>query len=267
MGDNMYDFHVHSIYSPDCRYDIEKMANEAIKRKIKLIYVADHFELNQINHEDMTFNLDDYKKEIQRVNRKLKGVEILSGLELGLDNSQFERFNQIIKNTPLDMIILSTHRVKGIYLSDEKFYSEKQTLMIYEEYYAEILENIKNFDNFDVVGHLDLIDKFKDRYYVDLEFSKYKKIVSDILKEIIKRDKALEINTSGYHSIVGRPYPKMEILTMYKRLGGERIIIGSDAHKPDLIGYKHKSVINTLKKMGFMTISIYRKRIPHLVRL
>lgn len=263
----MYDFHVHSIYSADCKFSIERMATEAIKRKIKLIYIADHFELSEITGHDMTFDLNEYKKEIQRVNKKLPEIEVLSALELGCDKSQFARFNELINEDPLDMIIMSTHKVGDVYLSNEKFYSEKHTLSIYEEYYSEILENIKSFDNFDVLGHLDLIDKFKDRYYMDLEFGKYKNLVSDILKELIKRDKALEINTAGYHTILGRPYPKMEVLTMYKKLGGEKLIIGSDAHKPDLIGFKHKSLINTIKRLGFANITIYRKRKAHLVRL
>lgn len=263
----MYDFHVHSLYSADCRYDLEKMARGAINKKIKLIYAADHYELSDQPGYDMTFDLDEYKKEIQRVNKKITEVEILSAIELGTDKSQFERFKQIIKNIQLDMIIMSTHKVNGIYLSDEKFYSEKQTLAIYEEYYSEILDNIKNFDSFDVVGHLDLIDKFKERYYIELEFIKYKNLISDILKEMIKRDKALEVNTAGYHTIVNRPYPKMEIMTMYKKLGGEKIIIGSDAHTPDMVGFKHKLVIKTLKNIGFGNICIYRKRIPHLVKL
>ncbi|HAE41303.1 MAG TPA: hypothetical protein DCG34_00080, partial [Clostridiales bacterium] len=160
----MYDFHVHSIYSADCKFSIERMATEAIKRKIKLIYIADHFELSEITGHDMTFDLNEYKKEIQRVNKKLPEIEVLSALELGCDKSQFARFNELINEDPLDMIIMSTHKVGDVYLSNEKFYSEKHTLSIYEEYYSEILENIKSFDNFDVLGHLDLIDKFKDRY-------------------------------------------------------------------------------------------------------
>ncbi len=263
----MYDFHVHSIFSADCRYSVEKMARSAITKKIKLMYIADHYELNDRLEEDMTFDLAQYKKEIQRVNKKMPGLEVLTGIELAGDLSQLERFDQVVKETPLDMVILATHKVKGLYLSNEKFYSEKQALDLYEAYYSEILTRIKGYDNFDVVGHLDLIDKFKDRYYVPLEFSKYKHLVMEILLELIQRGKALEINTSGYHTILNRPYPKLEILTLYKKLGGERIIIGSDAHHPDYIGYKHKQIIAELKKIGYSHIAIYRKRIPHLVRL
>jgi histidinol-phosphatase (PHP family) len=262
----MYDFHVRSLYSAGCRYDIEKMAVAAIKKKIKLIYAADYYEINEKKDWDMSFDLNEYRNEIQRINKKYDEVEILSAIELGIDESEYGRFNDLIDNSQLDMIILSTHKVNGVYLSDERFYSEKHTLEIYQEYYTEILETIRKFDNFDVVGHLDLIDRFKERYYIDLEFGKYKKIISDILKEIIGKDKSLEINTSGYHSIVKRPYPKKEILTMYKKLGGEKIVIGSDANKPDLIGYKHKELISDLKDIGLNHITVYRKRIPHMVR-
>lgn len=263
----MYDFHVRSLYSTECRYDIEKMTQGAIRKKIKLIYVADYYELNEKKDWDMSFDLNEYRNEIQRINKKFDEIEVLTAIELGIDESEYSRFDDLIKKKQLDMIILSTHKVNGVYLSDERFYSEKHTLEIYEEYYTEILNSIRNFKNFDVVGHLDFIDRFKDRYYVDLEFVKYKRIISDILKEIIMKDKSLEINSSGYHSIVKRPYPKKEILTMYKKLGGEKIVIGSDANKPELVGHNHKELISILKDIGFNYITVYRKRIPHMIRL
>lgn len=254
------------MYSAGCRYDIEKMAKEAIKNKLKLIYIADFYEINEKKDWDMSFDLYEYRNEIQRINNKYDELEILSAIELGIDDSEYGRFDYLMENVQLDMVILSTHKVNGVYLSDERFYSAKHTLEIYEEYYTEILESIRKFDNFDVVGHLDLIDRFKERYYMDLEFAKYKKLISDILKVIIAKDKSLEINTSGYHSIVNRPYPKKEILTMYKKLGGEKIVIGSDADKPDFIGYRHKELISDLKDIGFNQITVYRKRIPHMVK-
>lgn len=219
----MYDFHVRSLYSAGCRCDIEKMAKEAIKKKMKLIYAADFFEINEKKDWDMSFDLNEYRNEIQRINKKYDEIEILSAIELGIDESEYGRFNDLMDNVHLDMIILSTHKVNGVYLSDERFYSEKHTLEIYEEYYSEILESIRRFDNFDVVGHLDLIDMFKERYYIDLEFGKYKKIIADILKEIIKKDKSLEINTSGYHSIVKRPYPKRKFSPCTKSLEEKRL--------------------------------------------
>lgn len=53
---------------------------------------------------------------------------------------------------------------------------------------------------------------------------------------------------------------------MYKKLGGEKIVIGSDANKPEFIGYRHKELISDLKDLGFNHITVYRKRIPHMVK-
>jgi len=42
---------------------------------------------------------------------------------------------------------------------------------------------------------------------------------------------ALEINSSGWRQPAGRPYPDLELVKLYRELGGEIITIGSDAHR------------------------------------
>jgi histidinol-phosphatase (PHP family) len=243
------------------------MTKHAIEKKMRLIYFADHFELNNQKNEDMTFDLSEYKKEIQRVNKKYTGIEVLSGLELDAGEHQLSRFNQMIDPINLDFVILSVHKVDGIYLNEERWDLCEDAYKLYESYYSEVLNRIKAFDNFDALGHLDLIDRYHNGYGGGLEFSRYKNLIIEILRRLIQMDKALEVNTNGYHTQLNRPFPKTEILTLYRKMGGEKIIIGSDAHVPQMIGFRHKGVLNTLKKLGFTYVTIYRKRIPHMVRI
>ena len=54
--------------------------------------------------------------------------------------------------------------------------------------------------------------------------------------------------------------PGMEILRMYKELGGRIITAGSDSHRPERIGYGFDRVYQMLKEAGFDSISIYKNR-------
>ncbi len=252
----MYDFHIHSIYSNDCKYDLEDMVKSAVTRKIKMIYCCDHFDVHNEPHKDLIFDPKEYWKEIKRINKKYKDIEVLAGVELNLDLSSIVRVDNVIDLKEFDMIILSFHRINNVFLNDIDYKEIEIDKNIYREYYKQIYDVVNKYKNYDVLGHLDYIDRFGP----ELKFAYYKDIVAEILKILIKDDKALEISTSGFSHRVARQYPKKEILTMYKKLGGENIIVGSDAHYPEHVGFNCKNTINYLKKIGFKSISIYRKR-------
>ncbi|MFR3124535.1 MAG: hypothetical protein ACLTN0_03340 [Coprococcus phoceensis] len=61
-------------------------------------------------------------------------------------------------------------------------------------------------------------------------------------------------------SILEDTMPGMEILRMYKELGGRIITAGSDSHRPERIGYGFDRVYQMLKEAGFDSISIYKNR-------
>ncbi len=74
---------------------------------------------------------------------------------------------------------------------------------------------------------LDYIPRYAP--FGDYDFKIHKEIIEKILKVIIKKNKALEMNTSGFVT-EKRQYPKQEVIKLYKQLGGTKITYGSDAH-------------------------------------
>lgn len=252
----MYDFHIHSIYSNDCKYELEEMIKSAVAKKLKIVYCCDHFDVHSEPHKDLIFNVEEYWKEIKRVNKKYEDVEVLSGIEMNIDLSSIVRVENVIDLKNFDLVILSFHRINNIFLNEIDYNEISIDKNIYREYYFQILEVIKKYKDYDVLGHLDYIDRFGP----DIKFAYYKDIVADILKILIKDGKSLEVSTSGFSHRVARQYPKKEILTLYKKLGGKNIIVGSDAHYPDHVGFNCKNAINYIKKLGFENISVYRKR-------
>lgn len=214
-------------------------------------------------------------------------------------------YEEIIEKYPFDFIIGSTHCLENCDPYLPKYWKNKNSKEGLNLYFEAVLENLNNFSNFDTLGHLDYLVRYVneasvkeyqqemshitkanilldcDKRYMsntaelDYEvFSRYGYRVSDyadvldeILKTLISKGKALEINTAGLKYGMGFAHPKYEILARYKELGGELITIGSDAHKTIHIAYDFEKANEMLESLGFKYYFVYRNRKPEAIRL
>ena len=100
-----------------------------------------------------------------------------------------------------------------------------------------------------------------------MNLSEFSEKIDEILKLLISKGKGIEVNTSGLRYGVGSPHPSFEIIQRYHSLGGEIITIGSDAHKPEHIGYKFDTAYELLDKAGFKYVTIFKNRKPDFIKL
>lgn len=223
------DYHIHSNYSPDSTATVEEIIDTAFERGINYIIITDHFEL--ADEHGNTIEMDTYRKEMEKHSLPV-GVELgWDGVkELAVDTSKF------------DYILLSHHVIQ------EPINQES-----YKNYLLRLLDIIKRFDEYHALAHLD----FPRRYHSTKEpFSKeLYDIVAEILMIIINSGKSLEVNTSSM-KIYGEPNPSIEILKLYKSLGGRNITIGSDAHRLEDIGRDIQKTIELLKGLGYNYILV-----------
>lgn len=265
----MYDFHVHSNYSLDCKYSMEDMVKSAIEKNMRSICFTDHIEFETTDKKlDISFHTEDYFRKSKRVKYKfLKNIEILTGVEIGIQPHLGEKYNLFINENPFDFIILSLHSIKGKDMYGDRYLLNKDPLEVTIEYYDELYSSIANFDNYDVVGHIDGIDRYFDdpssipdvKYYIDS--------VEKIFKKIISSGKGIELNTSGIRYGLNYYHPKIELLQLYQKLGGEIITIGSDAHEPRFVGYDYKQAERLLKELGFKYIYIFKERKKYPIQI
>ena len=92
-------------------------------------------------------------------------------------------------------------------------------------------------------------------------------VVTELLQELIRRGKGLEINTSGFRHKSAMGLPHFDILRHYRQLGGTRITIGSDSHRSEYVGYKVAETTAVLKTLGFTHISTFGHRHEYPVAL
>lgn len=258
----MYDLHIHSQYSMDSTTDMEDNVIQAIKKNMKSICFTDHVDFESgLDNIDFVFRTSDYFREINRVKYKYKkDIEILAGVEIGIQPHLFERYNYFLNNNKFDFVLMSIHAVNGKDIYADKFTRDRIPIEALNEYYSDMLTCVQGFDNFNVLGHIDYIDRYFGSPEDIPPFAEYEDAVKKILKELIRKGKGIELNTSGLRQNLDYFHPKPSILKLYKSLGGEIITIGSDSHVAKTVGDEYKKVEKLLRELGFKYIHIFKEQ-------
>ena len=118
-----------------------------------------------------------------------------------------------------------------------------------------------NFDCFNVLGHLDYIMRYGPYEDKKVEHKKYQNIIDEIFKNLIIKNKGIEVNTSGYAVNQTCGFPNFEQVQRYYDLGGRIITIGTDSHTSDRVGQYVNDVKENLIKIGFEDVSTFTGRL------
>lgn len=254
------DQHVHTSYSPDSDADIKEYLIQAKKLGLEYVIFTDHIDMDAIEIEfQKHIDYKEYFKTMKQFEEEYE-IEIKVGVEIGYEKNCKDQIDELLDEHPFDFVIASIHYGDGkdFYLGD--FYKGKLQYSSYMRYFEIMLEMVENFSNFDVLGHIDYIIRYAPFDNKIYELIQYKKIIDAILKTIIKKEKGIELNTSGLRGPLKTILPKEEVIVRYKELGGKIITVGSDAH---LTKDYHADVldeIDHLKNLGFNEISSFSKR-------
>ncbi|MBK5263447.1 MAG: histidinol-phosphatase HisJ family protein, partial [Peptostreptococcaceae bacterium] len=236
----MYDYHSHSSFSDDSSVPLKDMIEAAISMGIKELAVTDHYDPDYPDKNfpfDLNFNL--YHQALLTAEKEyLKNIKIVKGLEIGIQHGETNKKCYLAASAfPYDFIIGSFHCCGGQDLYSEYFIKRSDEDGV-REFYDYVYEGICDFNDFDVLGHINVIDRYVNKIP---DYSQYMFKIEQILTKLINMGKGIELNTSSFRYGLGeRTTPSKEILTLYKSLGGEIITIGSDAHSEKQLGYKYK---------------------------
>ena len=266
------DYHTHSHFSGDCDTPIENMIAKAISLGMTHLCFTEHLDLDYPVREgeclDFSLATDEYRNRFLSLKEKhQKDIELLWGVELGLQNHIFSDLHEYVQQQPFDFIIASSHLCNGGDPYYPDFFEGRREDDVYKEYFSSILENVKNFSDYDVYGHLDYIVRYGPNKDARYSYEKYRDIFDSLLKVIIEKGKGIELNTGGIKYGLKDLHPATSILKRYKELGGEIITIGSDAHNPENLLHHFSRAESVLKECGFEYYTIFKERIPQFIHL
>ncbi|MDR1272699.1 MAG: histidinol-phosphatase HisJ family protein [Clostridiales Family XIII bacterium] len=259
----MYDFHMHTAFSDDGSATIDEMAEAAIAANLTGIAITDHLDPFYPDTEmPFMIEIDDYEKALtEAVPRYAGRLDIAAGIEIGMQSGPaLEVCEETVSRFSYDFVIGSVHASKDKCIHLPEFTEGKTLGQIIEDYYTDLIECIKAYKNYDVLGHLNVIDRYAGGYApVDV----YLPYAEEALKIAIADGKGIEINTSSYRYGMGsRTTPTKEILDLYVSLGGEILTTGSDAHKPCDVGSDIEKGEQMILSSGLSYVCTYKNRTP-----
>lgn len=264
------DCHMHSEFSSDSHTPIEDMIKGSIKKRLTTICFTEHMDYNFPSKYNLpfVFDVEEYfHKTDELINRYSSDITILRGIEIGLKSGTEEKYNTLMNNYPWDYVIGSIHLIDDYDPYYPEYWQTGNEHYCIRHYFETIYDNITSYDNFDSIGHLDYVLRYAPNRNRIFYYNDYADIIDKILRYIISKDIALEINSAGYKAGLNQPNPSKEILRRYIDLGGRLYTIGSDAHNPEYIAGYFNDTEMLLKDMSINEYAVYRKRIPFPVHI
>src|SRR6056297_1904792 len=265
------DYHMHSTFSADSKMSFDEICETAIQKGLNEIAITDHHDIDyQDDKIEFLLDKENYLKKLKKYQEKYDGQLIIKkGIEMGMQTHILKESNQFLSND-FDFILASFHTAEKNDLYNGDFFKGYNQWEAYHKYLESILEVVNNFNNYSVLGHLDLVRRYD--YYEStpdlMDNDKAYELIREILKKVIKNNKGIEVNTTGYYIGNGQnPLPSIKILKLYKELGGEILTLGSDSHSTDQLAYKFTETIKLLKEIGFNKLTTFKDMKPKFYKI
>jgi len=260
------DFHVHSTFSPDAEDTVEAMCEAAVQAGLNAICFTDHvdFEPRDASHGYLRF--DAYQKALEEAAAKWQGVlEVRMGIEADYQVWYTNELREFLSGRNLDFVLGSVHWVESLSATGEVFdrYGREESCRRY-------LQNVLGLARsglYDSLAHLDFIKRYAFERYGKAPLEAFADEIEAILKALIDNGTALEINTSGLRRPVHETLPGVETLRLYRRLGGELVTFGSDAHRVQHAGFAIPYAVDLARSIGFRYVTVFRGRKPVFISL
>lgn len=267
------DCHLHSSFSGDSKTPLEEMVLAGISRGLKTMCFTEHQDIDYPDSPDgsgsiFLLNTDSYLYDLVSLKEEYRDqICLLFGVELGLQPEVLRKNAVYAKSYDFDFIIGSSHVCHGKDPYYPSFYEGRSEEEAYREYFTSILENVKQFSNFDVYGHLDYVVRYGPNRDRDYSYDRYRDIFDEILTALLEDGKGIELNTGGMKKGMKDFHPCTDILKRYRQLGGEIVTVGSDAHDPGHIADYFSDAAEVLLSCGFRYYTVFRHRVPEFLRI
>lgn len=263
----MFDYHVHTEFSVDCKVPMADSCLAAIAAGVTEIAFTDH-----VDHQPRDMGYGYYKPEsyfrsLESVRKQFGDrLTILAGAEVDFHTdtaAEVERFMDRY-GQDYDFVIGSVHYGPGgAIIFPEEF--EGRTLDDVFLPYFDQVEAAVATGWFDTIGHLDIPKRYAPRTHRTYDPLVYRGRLQHIFATMIEKGVAFEINTSGMRQAPKTSMPGPAIVRWYAEAGGRRITTGTDSHAAQTVGAGVAKTLDMLALCGIENVASFRRRSARLV--
>jgi histidinol-phosphatase (PHP family) len=259
----MIDCHVHSHFSGDSKININDALIKAKEIGLKGISFTDHIDYDYPQNDNILYELDMEKYNSEMEKQKENNNEyfkVFKGVEVGVQSHVIEKIIKTVKENQFDIVIASIHVIEKKELHNGDFCKNKSKNEAYRQFFEKTNEILAKFNEFDILGHIDFIRRYGNYAETSLDYMQFFDVVDPILKLLIRNQKGLEINTSGFRYGLKDTLPSISVIKRFRELGGEILTVGSDAHNTKDIGFMLDYAKEMAVNAGFRYLAHFENR-------
>jgi histidinol-phosphatase (PHP family) len=263
----MFDYHVHSDFSVDCKVPMAKSCEAAIEAGVTEIAFTDHVDHEPADSGWGFYRADDYQRAIAEV-RDLFGdrLTVLAGAEVDFNRRIAGQVEAFLSENEFDFVIGSVHYGAAGEIIFPEYFRERSLDDVFLPYLEEVQAAVET-GWFDTIGHLDLPKRYAPATHRAYDPLRYREVLRPVFRAMIQRGVAFEINTSGLRQTPKTSMPGPSIVRWYVEDGGSLITTGTDSHAAQTVGAGLAKTLAMLALCGIDTIQSFRARSRHPVAI
>ena len=265
----LYDQHLHSNHSVDSKADPSDNVRAAIASGLAGLTFTEHFDTHPSDWKTCTYDESAYAATIARLRSEFgDAIFIGRGIEVCYQPDRMPFILKFLTRHRFDMVILSVHYFADAPLHKRNSWSDLNVHQGTKRYLETVLNAARYCEQlhatagrvFDVLGHLDLVKRYTQRFFGTHDVSSFGDLIDDILSACLEADLTPELNTSTLRQGLTEPMPALGTIRRYVALGGTTVSLGSDAHRSQDIGAGFDDALSILRQAGVDTLAVFEQR-------
>jgi histidinol-phosphatase (PHP family) len=253
------DYHLHTCYSEDGDDSLEAMCQRAIELGIPEIGFSEHWDVGPYEINPRFFEPEPWYAEVERLRDLFSGQLIIrAGIEIAEPHLYPQETTEVYQRATFDYGIGSVHFVSENFMFNQDYFRSHTADKVYTEYFAE-LDRMVRTANIEIVAHFDLPARTGIPIF-GYDPQRYEEQIRCVLKTCIERGLALDINVAGLRKLSHNIMPDPLILKWYIEMGGQRLTLGSDAHRVPELGLHLEAALEAIRSTGIDRLTQFKRR-------
>ena len=265
----LYDQHLHTWHSADCEADPADNVRRAIELGLAGLTFTDHFDTHPRERPLCRYDYQAVARTVAELRHQFgHRLFIGHGIEVCYQPRQMPWVLDFLESRRFDVVVLSVHYMgeRALHLRDQ--WDGLDVASATRAYLAMVLEAVRFAGElkaqgrrpFDILGHLDLVKRYTQRYFGTFDVRSHADLVEQILRGCLEADLLPEVNLSTLRQGLSEPTPADWAVRRYAELGGQMMSLGSDAHVPEHVGVGLAEAAAMLQRQGIGQLAVFKDR-------
>lgn len=258
----MFDYHVHTEFSVDCKVPMVDSCRAAIDAGITEIAFTDHVDHVPTDMGYGYYKPEEYFASLERARQEFGDrLTILAGAEVDFHTETADEVGKFMERygTTYDFVIGSVHYESGGHIIFPDRFENRTLDDVFLPYFDQIQSAVST-GWFDTIGHLDIPKRYAPKTHRSYDPLAYRDRLMEIFAVMIDKGVAFEINTSGIRQAPKTSMPGPAVVRWYAEAGGKRITTGTDSHAAQTVGSGVAKTLDMLQLCGIDSVLSFRRR-------